>query len=386
MPRPTLALCVLLLSACGSPATRGPGTAVERPDGRAESPAAVESGAAQEISRSPVTSPAAPDTARPSAAVTQGTATEASPTSAAKLPAATVEAIARAEVKRLTAEQKADRVAIVVLDPEDGRILAAVGAGPEGDRQTLRAIPTGSTLKTLTVAAALDAGLNPNRRFTGEGGEWRVGGATIRDVTANDWLDAPRVLIRSSNIGAAKIAEAHLPAVRTLFERLRWSAPPARGAEPGSPSLDAWKEGEGYGFASGMNTRASPLFLAAAYVPFANLTGELVAPTADGTGKRTQVVQPYTAELVSKMLHDAVEEGTGKSAAVPGLTVGGKTGTAPDAEGGRWGHFVGFADLPGRWVIAVAVYSKEGGYVGGTVAAPSFARLVKDLVAAGAPK
>ena len=143
-------------------------------------------------------------------------------------------------------------------------------------------------------------------------------------------------------------------------------------------------QARGFALAAGLETRASPLFLAAAYLPFARRTGELIVPTLDGTGRREAVLQPSTAERIATLLTNAVEQGTGKGAAVKGMRVAGKTGTAPDPAGGLWGHFVGFApsDAPARWVVSVNAYSPAGGYVGGTVAAPSFARIVRNLATA----
>jgi cell division protein FtsI (penicillin-binding protein 3) len=294
--------------------------------------------------------------------------------------------LARGELARLTREHRASRAAIVVLEPRTGRILARVGSGPDGDAQTLRAVETGSTMKALTVAAALEGGLDPKRRFTGEKGAWTVGGHTLRDASPSDWLDARRVLVRSSNVGAGKIAELGTAPLVSLLERLQWRTALAPGADAAPlPPASEWTPGKGFALAAGLGTRATPLHLASAYAALA-AGGLFVPPTPDGTGTPVRVLSPETAAEVRGMLEAAVREGTGSGAAVPGVRVGGKTGTARAAAtpGAMWGHFVGFAPAEApRLVVSVSVEVPEGaGYAGGAVAAPAFARLAAALLAA----
>src|SRR5687767_7070450 len=64
--------------------------------------------------------------------------------------------IARSELARLAGEHSPLRAAVVIMEVGTGRILASVGHGSRGDAEALRAVPTGSTVKPLTVAAALE--------------------------------------------------------------------------------------------------------------------------------------------------------------------------------------------------------------------------------------
>lgn len=96
-----------------------------------------------------------------------------------------------------------------------------------------------------------------------------------------------------------------------------------------------------------------------------------------------RVMTPQTAKRVKAILQGVVENGTGKKALIPGVTVGGKTGTAQKVEGGVYSHskfyasFIGFAPVEDAQLAAVVVYDEpRPAYYGGTVAAPVFQEVV----------
>jgi peptidoglycan glycosyltransferase len=83
-------------------------------------------------------------------------------------------------------------------------------------------------------------------------------------------------------------------------------------------------------------------------------------------------MRPETAQQVRQMMIALVKSGS--AAAVPGLTIGGKTGTAEVSSGlGPHAWFIGFAEAEGR-TVAIAVVVEHGGQ-GGDIAAPIFAQV-----------
>jgi len=266
-----------------------------------------------------------------------------------------------AELERLVASG-ATRAAVVVLDPRDGRLLAAAGRGPDGDYEASRELPMGSTIKPLTVAAALEAGLDPRERFDGEGGRWQADARTsLRDYRPHGSLTVEQVLVTSSNIGAGKIVQRVGEApIAALFDRVGARVP---------------DEGSWMTHGAGIDVRMSALRLAVAYGALAN-GGFAIQPTTSGRGARRRILSEPTATAVRDMLGAAVsDEGTGRRARIVGIPVGGKTGTTGDGAA----VFAGIAPLNApRFVIVVRV--EQEGAVGGAVAAPAFARIAAHLL------
>jgi beta-lactamase regulating signal transducer with metallopeptidase domain len=303
--------------------------------------------------------------------------------------------IADEELDRAVAAWHATAGVIVVLDPETGAILANAGraGGGAADVGVGRAYVTGSTLKPVTLAGALEDGVVAvTDRFDCENGARAYGERTLHDAHANGLLTVPEMLAVSSNVGFAKVFD------RMGGERLgRWlrrfhfgAAPAIPGAAAGDlPARVEDRSFEGAVLANGEQMTASPVQLAAAYAAFAN-GGRYVSPTlalpraGDGAGE--VILRPETARAVLGLLEQAVadERATGKQARVAGVRVAGKTGTAdwtaPGGAQGLYASFVGIlpADRP-RYVILVGVESPrgtaDGDASGGTVAAPAFARV-----------
>lgn len=119
------------------------------------------------------------------------------------VPVAAAEATVEAELDRLEA-RGASRAAIVVIDPRDGRILAMGGRGPDGQAEAHRQVEVGSTLEPLTVAAALDAGLDPASRYDSYGVIEVEPGLRIYDVRHQRGMSVARVIAASSNVGTAQ--------------------------------------------------------------------------------------------------------------------------------------------------------------------------------------
>jgi cell division protein FtsI (penicillin-binding protein 3) len=301
-----------------------------------------------------------------------------------------IQAIADDELDRTLREWSAPAGAVVVLDPSTGEVLADAGRdhGAHADIARLRAYVPGSTMKVVTLAAALDAGVvSPTDTIDCENGTFRYGGATIHDAHSNGTLPLPQMLAVSSNIGFVKLFD------RVGGDRVEQELRALHfGAAPGSiPDRIVDHSMPGALAVIGEAVTATPLQVAAAYAAIAG-GGSYVEPTfspRSGAAAREPVMKPETAQAVMAMLDQVVngEHGTGARARVAGARVAGKTGTAswdlPGGGEGRYASFVGVVpeEAP-RYVILVGVEQPKDDGSGGEVAAPAFARIATRALAA----
>ena len=317
--------------------------------------------------------------------------------------------LAYRELKAAMTQYSAQSATVVVLDVATGEVLAMVnqpGYNPNapvaGDlaRMRNRAVTDtyepGSTVKPLTVAAALETGrFQQNSRVDTSPGRIRVGDKLITDPLNRGVLDLGEIIAKSSQVGISKIAlQLEDATMRELFSRFglgRSTGVAFPGEEAGRlPGAHRWREIERVTLAYGYGLSVTPLQLAQAYTVFAN-DGRMRAPTllrADGESAPApveSVLTPPIAAMLAGMLEEVVrEDGTAARAAIPGYRVAGKTGTVRKvgAEGydneRHLAWFVGFAPVTAPRIAAVVLVNepKVERTGGGAVAAPVFARVV----------
>lgn len=293
----------------------------------------------------PASAPAAPAVPAP------GSYAAADPGASSAEDTAWIDAVA-AEAGSLRTAFPEATVRIAVLDATTGRVITR-----EGPVDTAHAI--GSTMKTLTVAAALDAGTTASTELDCSRPAM-VAAHEVHDHAVHGMLTVKQVLARSSNVGTVRLAEQ--VGWRELYDRAARLAP--------LPDPATLQDGAGVHLLYGGTARMSTLELARAYAVLANGGRD----PADG---RT-LVKPAAATEIIAMLRYAVqsEEGTGRAAAVADMEVAGKTGTAGSDEH-QTALFVGMVGpAEARRVVAVAIEDVPWGQTGGTLAAPAFARIV----------
>ncbi|MEE4299024.1 MAG: penicillin-binding protein 2, partial [Pseudomonadales bacterium] len=197
--------------------------------------------------------------------------------------------LAYREVKAAMSQYDAQSATVVVLDVASGEILAMVnqpGYNPNapvaGDlgRMRNRAVTDtyepGSTVKPLTVAAALESGrFAPDVRIDTSPGRIRVGDKLITDPLDRGVLDLGQIIAKSSQVGISHIAlELEDAALRELFARFGLGRSTGVGfpgeAEGRLPGAHRWRPIERVTLAYGYGLSLTPLQLAQAYTVFAN--------------------------------------------------------------------------------------------------------------------
>lgn len=312
----------------------------------------------------------------------------------------------------------ARRGAVVAMDPKTGALLAAYswptfdpnalagGGGPQAaeaamqaynqdasspllNRATAGLYPPGSSFKVVTASAGIESGLPASTAYDCPG-IWPVGGSRVtnygdppRDFGTQDMDGA---LTHSVNTYFAQLAVAMGPASLVKYAQLFGlnAVPPldfpavAESYIPSADDMDdvelAWT-GAGQG-----RLLLTPLQLCLVGCAVAN-GGKIMTPHLmkeirgeEGILDRyaseewRTVISRETAEEVLAMMVHVVEEGTGTGAAISGVTVAGKTGTA-EVEGQEphaW--FLGIAPAENPRVVVAVIVENGGG--GGREAAP----------------
>lgn len=336
-----------------------------------------------------------------------------------------IQAMAEEEIDTLVRNWHPVGASVIVLDPKTGEILAMANR-PTFDpnhpvsatSQTVnlavqQAYEPGSTLKAITVAAALEQGtIRPDQTFFCEEGRWQYTPRhAIRDTKRKGWLDVTEILAVSSNICTTKIYETlGKESLYRWIRRFHFGERPEIQLPAVTPGVVAdwheWSDIQAANVSFGQGMSASPVQVAAAFSALANegvyRTPTIVSQVLDADGELIwdrerdgedgeRIVRKATAQTVVDMLTAVVEtrDGTGKNARIEGYTVAGKTSTAQKAnpKGGYfedqyYASFVGAvpAEDP-KLVILVSVDNPEGGHYGNQVAAPTFARLGERVLA-----
>ncbi|MEZ4407457.1 MAG: penicillin-binding transpeptidase domain-containing protein [Polyangiales bacterium] len=331
---------------------------------------------------------------------------------------ATIQMIAARELA-LTCQSVAARGgSIIVTDPSTGEVLAMANyptynpneyGSSEIDARRNRALTDrfepGSTMKIFTVGAALDAGvIHPGQTINCYGGTYHIGDLTIHDSHPDTMLTPMEVLARSSNIGAAQIGLAlGSDGLERAFRRFGFgerTGLPLPGEARARFGERRWYDVEVATVSFGQGVGVTAMQLAQGLGAVANggrlLRPILVSRVLDATGALVEenvpdagraALQPATARLLSDMLTAVTEPGgTGTEAAIPGVRVAGKTGTAQKArergrgyDNQRWvSSFIGFApaNRP-RLVVTVVIDEPQDAHAGGAIAAPLFRRVME---------
>lgn len=311
-------------------------------------------------------------------------------------------------IQRAAEQALAGRVgAIVALDPRSGAVLAwasaptfdntniqaaieaanASGGADTSmyDRATLALYTPGSTFKVLTLASALENGLATLDTTYDSPGRMEIGGADVVSIgeRGHGKISLAKAFALSSNTVFGQVADGlgaeKLVATARAFgygQQLGLDFTTAASVMPNPEEMTEWElawagagQPVGQGHTPGPQATVMQNALMAATIanngiamnPY--VVSQILAP--DGTVLKTtrghslgQAVGSGTAEQVKQAMLDVVQNGTGSAAAIAGVKVAGKTGTAETNNANANSTFVGFApyDTP---TVAIAVVIEQ---------------------------
>lgn len=257
----------------------------------------------------------------------------------------------------------------------------------------------GSTMKPFSVAMGLRTGkYTPNTVINTSPGSMKLGNSTIRDTHNYGALSLTNIIVKSSNVGVAKIALAEPSSALPLFYReLGFGEKTSAnflGEVKGLIKAEKdWTKPTIGTMAYGYGLNVTMLQLAQAYAMLGNkgIKLPLSIYKVNKTPEGKQILDPVIAEQVVLMMEKATHKGgTATKATISGYRVAGKTGTAHKLREDGKGYaanqyrslFAGVAPASNPRIAMVVVVDdpKQGGHYGGIVAAPVFSRVMYETL------
>ncbi|MEC4807415.1 MAG: penicillin-binding protein 2 [Jaaginema sp. PMC 1079.18] len=334
---------------------------------------------------------------------------------------------ARFVLKQKLAEYEAKRGAVIVMNADDGSILALACEPTYDPNQYYKydiglfrnwaiadSYEPGSTFKPINIALALDAGVvQPNSQVEDTGiiriEQWEIKNHDYDTRGARGTLSLAEVLQYSSNVGMVDIMrrlprDRYYKALESLrIDQLMGIDLPGEAAgqlkseqQFESSFVEAATTAFGQGFA------LTPLKLVQLHATIANggklVTPHLVKGLVDAEGKYQwqpqlppprPVFAPEHAEAVFDMMVNTVNSSSGEKARIDGYRIGGKSGTAQKASptGGyyndlRISSFVSLLVAPNHHYVVMAVVDEPKGQnaYGSAVAAPIVKSVMETLI------
>lgn len=313
--------------------------------------------------------------------------------------------------------------ALVALEPQTGRILALVSSPgydpstvkqdweklskdenkPLINRATQGLYPPGSAFKIITLAGALT--YNPEIEYEKfyTPGYIKVSGSIIRDgqhlwpgeydlntafryssntvfIQIGQRVEREKMIEMAEAFGFNASNKSDIPIAKSTFPR-----PPVIG---GDVEMAESFIGQG-------RILSTPVQMAQVAAIIANdgkmvtpyIAQKIVSPLGTEISKvpkasTTQVVSSEVARKIKALMVDVVKSGTGTAAAISGIEVAGKTGSAENPHGQAHAWFVGFApaENPKIAVAVVVENAGSGGSVAGPIARGVISKYLSDII------
>lgn len=325
------------------------------------------------------------------------------------------------ELQRVLAEQNSPSGTIIIMNPSNGDILAMTSYptfDPNDyanvDSSDVLRVPAilddyepGSTMKVLTMAAALESGTITPAWTYNDTGSIEVGGRVTRNWDRNQYglQTATQMLVNSLNVGAVQLVQlTGYDAFYSTLNRFGIGQPTGIDLQGESEGIlrirgdSGWSEADFASNSYGQALTTTPIQMATAFAAIANdglmYQPRLVKQIIDGDDiieaqptVRNRAVSSDTANTVTDMMVAVVEEGS-TLAQLEGYTIAGKTGTAqiPSPLGYEEGakstiaSFIGFLPADDPQVLIYVRIDRPDGIFGSQVAAPVFRNIAQRLV------
>lgn len=327
------------------------------------------------------------------------------------------------ELKRIVDSKNALSGTVVVMDPNNGEILALANYpdyNPNDlsksnnfamrNRAVTDAFEPGSIFKIVTAGIALkNKVISLTDKLWGENGKFQLVGGRhpvfVREAKGHDYgfMDLKKLISVSSNVGSAKLGlmigakkfyvgidefgfgrktEVDLPGeINGIINRKGGKVEIANMGFGQGISVTAMQMAKSYSIISNGGNSVMPHVVK----KIMNEDAEIIYEYPSEPGQK--VIADDIAKELSMMLRSVVEEGTGTVTDIRGFDVAGKTGTAQKAAGGKYSpdkyvtSFAGFFPVSSpKYAMLVLIDEPKGAYFAGVVAAPLFRNIANIII------
>ena len=288
-----------------------------------------------------------------------------------------IQYIAEQEINTAVKQYHAKSGVIAIVNAKTGNVVAFAEANKNKNQNSWksRVFSPGSTIKPFIAAAAIDSGSSSETKNYDCHAPYSIEGKTFTDYkVSNGPISLTQAIAKSSNVCLIKVAqETGAPVIRKKLTEFGFD-------------MNTWWQAN----------QSDELQLAMASV------GENIPVTIDSLTKsyailankgrpfkegEAPVISEITTRSINHILENVVTNGTGKLAAISGVSIAGKTGTVAEsthfAKDGQFALFAGFLPInASNYAIVVVIedghLSKKGKTLtsGGELAAPVFRKVV----------
>ncbi len=323
------------------------------------------------------------------------------------------------EVEAAFVSRTPQSIMAVVMKTSTGEILAMANrptfnpnnfskypASVRRNRSITDCYEPGSIMKPLIVGALFNHSLvSPDDEIFCHNGTYRMGRRLLHDSHPYGNLTVANVVVKSSNIGMAQLAaKLDTKTLHSYLSSMQFGAKFNINL-PGQTNgilrpLSTWTSYSVASIAMGHEIAVTPLQFVNAFCSIAN-GGKLLQPTivkaiVTNDGEKVEkefnvpvvirevMTRSVACDMLTPILVNVVNNGTGKKAQLDDYQVAGKTGTAQKMDGKVYSHekyvgsFVAYAPAESPEIcVLVMVDEPKGAYYGGTVAAPIVKNILK---------
>ena len=314
-------------------------------------------------------------------------------------------------VKKAVVENQAAAGLVIAMDIENGEILAMTNypSYNPNNRSNLNIkymrnriisdlFEPGSTIKPLTLIAALEAGaIKFDDTIDASPGSVTIGNKTIYDPYNYGKMSLGTLIKKSSQVGIVKVSSSlKLSQITNLFQHLGlgiYSGIGFPGEQSGGlPARINSSPIEKATLAFGYGIKINLLQLAKSYAILANggknVEATILKNQIYATKGRTLISQDIAKRVTALLKLVSTAGGTAEKAAVVGYEIAGKTGTSRQVTAGKYSEdvhnslFVGFAPAEQPKIVLAVLINNPNNieYSGGEVAAPVFAEIMTDAL------